>query len=796
MHSNNDRRRVWQHKLLGVLLEVRASGRAPRFAIGSGHAIWRNCRSGCLGTLMSANLLAGCSKEEPATSSVQDNVVCRVEGDTAHLPNFRIGIVSREDDSHRRVPGRLAVRHQASGDKELFASRDGRGFLAIAKATLSAPENRGAFAVEEKIGARCDVQTIDEISCRASAFVIRGKLSGAADGGCSVDYELSFEERSPGRLAFDVSLGDTGYDYIELTAESSADEGFYGFGEQFTYPDLKGQKVPILSQEQGVGRGNPAVSPIMDAYSPGTGGTALTTSASVPQYLTTEGKSLFLENTQFSVFDLTTPTEVVIRLFAKRMTGGILYGKDPLELIERYTEYAGRMPELPSWVHDGAIVGMQGGTSVVRAVLDKLKAKGTPVTAFWLQDWVGKRTTVLGSQLWWNWELDTKTYPEWPALVRDLRASGARVLGYINPYLVDATEKEDMQRNLYKEAASAGYLVLGPSGKAYETTNSDFGAGLVDLTNPEARVWIKGIMKDMLTNVGFSGWMADFGEALPFEGVLHSGQAASEYHNQYPVDWAATNREALREAGAEGEAIFYSRSGYTRSPGASTLFWLGDQTVTWDENDGLRSAIVGLMGGGISGFSVNHSDIGGYFTFAALDLRRSKELLLRWMEVAAFTSVFRSHEGNQPLENAQVYTDDETLDGFTRLAKVYRALRSYRVGLVKEASLRGIPVVRHPWLHFPNDPELRRLQVNELQFMLGSDVLVAPVLEPGVTKRRVYLPAGRWVHLFRGDSYGDAARGGYYDVEAPIGTPPALVRAESPTESTLREALRVEGVTQ
>lgn len=70
---------------------------------------------------------------------------------------------------------------------------------------------------------------------------------------------------------------------------------------------------------------------------------------------------------------------------------------------------------------------------------------------------------------------------------------------------------------------------------------------------------------------------ADFGEALPFESVLESGESPETYHNRYPEDWARLNQEAVAEAGRTGDVVFFTRSGFTRSPTYSTLMWGGDQ---------------------------------------------------------------------------------------------------------------------------------------------------------------------------------------------------------------------------
>jgi alpha-glucosidase len=143
-------------------------------------------------------------------------------------------------------------------------------------------------------------------------------------------------------------------------------------------------------------------------------------------------------------------------------------------------------------------------------------------------------------------------------------------------------------------------------------------------------------------------------------------------------------------------------------------------------------------------------------------------LLLRWIELGAFTTVFRTHEGNIPDVNHQFYSDEETLRHFVRFAKIYAAWKPYRMGLVREASETRLPVVRHPFIHYPEDPEVFTL---EYQFMVGAGFMVAPVLDPDTDTVEVYLPAGRWVHLWTGETHGSSGRGVYETVSAPIGEP-------------------------
>jgi alpha-glucosidase (family GH31 glycosyl hydrolase) len=199
------------------------------------------------------------------------------------------------------------------------------------------------------------------------------------------------------------------------------------------------------------------------------------------------------------------------------------------------------------------------------------------------------------------------------------------------------------------------------------------------------------------------------------------------------------------------------------------------------------------LSSGLSGYSLEHTDVGGYTAIDSLLLKyhRSKELLLRWIELGAFTTVFRTHEGNIPEVNYQIYSDEETLRHFVRFAKIYVAWKPYRMELVKEASESGLPVVRHPFVHYPHDPEVLHLNY---QFMVGTELMVAPVLDPGEDTVKVYLPAGTWTHLWTGKTYGTPERGVYETVPAPIGEPAAFYKEGSDEGRRFSEELERRGL--
>jgi alpha-glucosidase len=157
------------------------------------------------------------------------------------------------------------------------------------------------------------------------------------------------------------------------------------------------------------------------------------------------------------------------------------------------------------------------------------------------------------------------------------------------------------------------------------------------------------------------------------------------------------------------------------------------------------------------------------------------------MDFAAFTTIYRTHEGNLPDKNVQFYSDDETLAHFARMASVYKAWLPLRRKLVDEAARTGVPVARAVFLQYPDDPNTYTLAT---EYMVGADVLVAPVTSPGVSTWQAYLPAGDWVHLWSGTQYSFPYQGSWVTVDAPIGQPPVFYRRGSQDGQDLQEKIQ------
>ncbi len=694
----------------------------------------------------------------------------------------------------RRVQGGLQVLHKRGGNRVIWATAPGRDFIGAEVATaaikeVGAPE--GTFEIADTVHATYERPTIDSVKANGAKIAVMGKLDGTGD---RTNYVLTFDPVSATHLQFSISVENPNVNRIRLAVESAEGEAIFGCGSQLTYFNQKGKILPILVQEHGIGRGLPVVTQTVDVLDHSSGGNPYHTGMPAPYFITSRLRSMFLENLEYSEFDMRPAELISIKLWGATMTGRILFGETPLELVEAYSEYSGRMRPLPDWAHQGAILGLMGGTEVVRDKLAGAKNAGVPVAGLWLQDWVGTRKTSAGTQLWWNWVLDEQYYAGWRQLVNDLEKDGGRVLIYINPFL--ATEPGHDQ--LFQEAKTKGYLVQQSDGSPYMIRNSSFSVGMLDLSNPGTRAWIKGVIKtNMIGTAGASGWMVDFGEALPFDAKLHSGANPAVWHNRYPEEWQRVNREAIEESGHGGDMLFFARSGFTQSPGIATLFWLGDQLMTWDAYDGIKTALVGILSAGISGYSMMHTDVGGYVALKLMIdgkpipiINRTPQLFQRWAELNAFTAVMRTNEGITPDLSLQFNSTPEILAHFAHCSKIYKGLAAYRKRLVAEAAGRGFPLCRHLFLHYPDDPNTHGLRY---QFLLGRDLMVAPVLDKDAESVDVYFPAAdQWTDLWTGAPAGKPRR--WIKMPAPIGKPAVFLRKGGVFNDEIIAGLKGEGV--
>lgn len=565
-----------------------------------------------------------------------------------------------------------------------------------------------------------------------------------------------------GRLVLKFMPQDAMKNRFRMYLETDPSEAIYGCGEQFSRADLRGRRFPLWVSEPGVGRGCNYVRALADLHS-GRGGTITNTYFPQPSFVTSGNFYCFAEVRSYAVFDFRASSKAVLTFW--QFPDSIIIGLEanPAETMGAFTGVVGRQPPLPDWAYEGIWLGVQGGRAAVEEKLEKALSAGIRVSALWCQDWQGIRMTPYGKQLFWNWEYDRNLYPDLPGFIESLHARGIRFLGYNNPFLAaDAPQ--------YAEASRLGLFVKSADGEDYRTSTTTFPVSMLDLSNPAARSWIKHIIKKQMLGIGFDGWMADFGEYLPAEGILASGADPRLEHNRYPVEWARVNREAVEEAGKAGQVLFFCRSGYSGSTKEAPLFWAGDQLVNFLPDAGLPAVVAAGISSGMSGVGNWHFDIGGFLSIAWI--KRTRDLLMRSVELAAFTQIMRTHEGINPRVNAQFDYDEGVLAQFARMTRVHDALESYHRAVSAEYTTTGMPPVRPLSLHYG---VAGRGSGRPVSYLYGRDLLVAPVLRSGRRVGHVLLPEDDWVHLWSGMSY----TGGSVKVNAPYGEPPVFWRKNS-----------------
>lgn len=637
----------------------------------------------------------------------------------------------------------------------VFTLRPGDGAVEVGYGENSYKMDRGSFRIKEKIYVRKPL-TVRKIHLSEDCAEITLSEGRAI---LSVDGNL---------LCVDFS-GLSNYNRLWITLPADEKEHVYGTGETFTEFDLRGHKANIwVAEHQNAKMLSKKITKVTLGFKNGTRKNKFET------YETYYAQPTFLSSRRYWFHSLTTARcefdfsdkKYHHLKFDSIDSFRMGFGDSFEETMESLTSLLGRQPELPDWIYDGVILGIQGGTEIMMNKVRSCLEHGTNVAGVWIQDWEGRRVTAFGKQLQWNWEWDRELYPGLPDAIRELNEKNIKVLGYCNTFLA-------IEKPMYKEAAEKGYCVKDKNGKDYLVTITTFPAAIVDLTNPDARSWLKKKIKENMIDFGLSGWMADFGEYLPTDCVLYSGEDPELAHNTWPARWAKLNREVIEEAGKLGEIMFFTRAGFSETPKYSTMMWNGDNHVDFSIDNGMASVIPASLSLTCSGYGLSHSDIGGYTTFGKMC--RSEELYMRWCEMNVFSPVMRSHEGNNPDLNAQFDASETTLVHQAKMSRIHTALKPYIKEAVRYNAEKGTGVIRPLFFHYDDEGS----RTSAYEYMLGRDILVAPVLRPDSKWKKVFLPRDEWIEFSTGKEYG----GGVFTVSCPLGSPVAFYRKNASPEA-------------
>ncbi len=516
------------------------------------------------------------------------------------------------------------------------------------------------------------------------------------------------------------------------TFTAEVDEHFYGFGEKFTTFDKRGQRLEMW-QYDAWGVGNER------AYK------------NVPFFLSTRGYGLFVDSVSHVNFDMAASNHATFSIAVpdSALDYYVIVGPDPKAIIRRYATLVG-FPTLPPkwafglWMSSGFF---PEGADTVRARARLLREHRIPCDVLHLDAHWQRFGT------WSGMDWDRERFPDPDGLIRELKALGFKICLWINPYLGDASER-------FREAARNGYLLRRPGGEPYvvDLWSGDHPpVGIIDVTNPAAVGWLKERVRPLLEQ-GVDVLKTDFGEGVPADAVAHDGQTGDRLHNLYPLLY----NDAIAEVTAEvtGRAGFvWGRSTYAGGQRHAAQ-WAGDPNCTYQD---MAATLRGGLSIGACGHPFWSHDIGGFHG------RPTTGVYLRWAQFGLLSPLSRAHG-----TTSRVPWDygGDALAIFRDYARLRYSLLPYIYTYARVAAETSVPLLRAMVLECPDDPSTYCL---ELQYMLGSELLVAPIFnaEGG---RHVYLPAGTWVDFWTHELVEGPQ---HVAVEAALGVLPLYVRANA-----------------
>jgi alpha-glucosidase (family GH31 glycosyl hydrolase) len=522
--------------------------------------------------------------------------------------------------------------------------------------------------------------------------------------------------------------------------EVTADEPFYGLGERFDSANQADQNVLLQPMD--------TFGPLASNRPPGRHWSYVT----VPLLYSASGMGLFADTGFISRFAI-SHSGFAVETKGAPVDYYFFVEPDGRSVLGSYTALTGRAPAPEPWTFGPWLNALQGSDAVFN-LADRLRKEQIPSSALWVFDMMDEQANL-------GWPLWSFGYYGDPArFTGELHKRGFRVLTYVHPYLRERLLPYPNLSAAYAKGVRDGLYVMGadgrPSGPRFEVVPT----ANIDFTNPKAVDWWQQMMTETV-HQGFDGWMEDFGEWIRADDRLAAGTGKT-LSTLNPLLYHKVTRRITNALNPH--LVTFSRSGSIGSQQFSPVLWGGDQSPDWSDY-GLPSVVTAGITAGLVGFSNWGPDI--------LSSGDSKELWMRWCEFGALTPVMRDHLWDKPVGAIDMWHDADTTETFRRYARLHTALLPFWMTYAAEAEQTGIPILRHLMLEYPADPQATHA---EHQYLLGRELLVAPVIEQGATTRTLYAPAGEWVDYWTGDRY---TGGREVTVPAPVERIPLLARAGS-----------------
>ncbi len=565
-------------------------------------------------------------------------------------------------------------------------------------------------------------------------------------------------KRAPCRFAFYDARGNLlnqddeafglAWDGNEVAAFKSLLEGekFFGLGEKTGELDRRGREYTMWNTD------DPAYTERTDPLY-----------QSHPFFMgLREGRAygIFFNNTYRSYFNLGAGNH---RLYYFRAEGGpmsyfFFTGPNLQHILSRYSELVGRMPLPPKWA-----LGYQQcrysyhPESEVRRLAETFREKKIPADVIYLDiDYMDDYRCFT---------FDPKRFPDPGQLFADLQHLGFKVVTIVDPGI-----KADSGYAVYDSGVAGGHFLKYPDGQLYSGNVWPGKCHFTDYARAESRQWWGDLIGKFIA-AGVAGIWNDMNEPSVWgrEAPLlvqfdkdGSKTSLKEMRNLFGHLMAQATIEGLRRHRPHERPFLLTRAGFSGTQRYAAS-WTGDNVSTFEH---LEIGIRLCLAMGLSGISFVGADVGG---FAGAS---SPELMARWMQVGAFTPLFRTHtEVDTP--DQEPWSFGEAMEDLNRgyIELRYRLL-PYTYTQFQRASITGLPIMKPLFWEFPDDAETYQ-QHNQTTYLWGDDLLVAPVTREGERLRKVYLPKGKWVDFWENKAY---EGGQYIFIDAPLEKLPLFVR--------------------
>ncbi len=476
-------------------------------------------------------------------------------------------------------------------------------------------------------------------------------------------------------------------------------ERIYGCGESPTALNKAGQKFNLFVTD-------PQGPETQDMYKP------------IPFYFSNRGYGIFMHTSAPVTVDFGNSYIGTTRLFmADEQADLFIILGDPKEILSEYTALVGR-PELPAlwsfgtWQSRISYFTEAEGRSVAKQMREnKIPCDVIHFDTGWFEvDWQC------------DYKFSPKNFDDPEKMLQDLKKDGFHTCLWQLPYFTP-------KNRYFNEIVEEGMAVKnGTGGLPYEDA-------VLDFTNPKTVSWYQGKLEGLLKQ-GVAVIKADFGEAAPlYNGIYSNGRSGLYEHNLYPVRYNKAAYDIIKKTN-NGEGIIWGRSAWAGSQ-RYPLHWGGDAATT---NTGLLGTVRAGLSIGMSGFCFWSNDIGGFVT------KSPEKLYRRWLPYGFLTSHSRIHG-----VETEPWLYNKDFVKYTReCAELKYKLMPYVYAQAKECTEHGWPMQRALLLEYPDDPGAWYI---EDEYMFGSQMLVAPMLEEG-TEREVYLPGKqKWIDYQTGTVY-------------------------------------------